>query len=342
VKLSVLDQSPISEGSNAVEALANTARLAQEAERLGYHRFWVSEHHFTMSLAGSSPEVLIAHLGAKTSTIRIGSGGVMLPHYSPFKVAENFRLLEGLYPGRIDLGLGRAPGGMPLATQALQEGRTAAGFDRYPEQLQDLAAYLHDALEDGHPFAGLRATPLVPTAPEVWLLGSSDESARLAAYRGAGFAFAHFINGYGGAEAMRWYQENFRPSVLGDQPKSMVAVFAVCAETEQEADRLASSLDLSLLLREKGTGANSQGLPSPEKASRYPYTPYDLNRIAANRRRMVVGTPEQVKSRLLQMGEQYNASEMMVVTRTFDFENTVKSYRLLADVFGLTGSASSA
>ncbi|MDF2958267.1 MAG: hypothetical protein K0S39_2 [Paenibacillus sp.] len=335
MKVSVLDQSPIAEGSNAVEALANTARLAQETEKLGYHRFWVSEHHYTLSLAGSSPEVLISHLAAKTSSIRVGSGGVMLPHYSPYKVAENFRLLEGLYPGRIDLGLGRAPGGMPLATRALQEGQASAGIDRYPDQLQDLTAYLHDTVGDNHRFAGLRATPVVSTAPEVWLLGSSEESAKLAAYRGAGFAFAHFINGYGGAEAMHWYQEHFQPSVLGDKPKSIVAVFAICADTEREADQAASSLDLSLLLLEKGAGLSSQGFPSVEKAARYPYTAYDLNRIAGNRKRMIVGTPEQVKSKLLQMSEQYNAEELMVVTLTHSFETKLKSYRLLADAFQL-------
>ncbi|UQZ84767.1 Limonene 1,2-monooxygenase [Paenibacillus konkukensis] len=333
MRLSVLDQSPIAEGSTASEALAQTARLAQETEKLGYHRFWVSEHHFTISLAGSSPEVLISHLAAKTKKIRIGSGGVMLPHYSAYKVAENFRLLEALYPGRIDLGIGRAPGGMPLATMALQEGKTGT-LDKYPEQLEDLIAYLHDTLGDSHRFAGLRATPVMDSAPQLWLLGSSGESARLAARTGAGFAFAQFINGYGGADEMRGYQRQFQPSVLGERPSSLLAVFVICGETEEEANDLASSLDLTLLLLEKGR-SSQQGTPSIDKAKRYPYTPFDLSRIEDNRKRMIVGTPEQVKERMLRLAERYGTGEMMVVTITHDFEARLKSYRLLADAFQL-------
>ncbi|WP_028551391.1 LLM class flavin-dependent oxidoreductase [Paenibacillus sp. UNC451MF] len=333
VRLSVLDQSPIAEGSSASEALALTVRLAQETEKLGYYRFWVSEHHFTMSLAGSSPEVLISHLAARTSTMRIGSGGVMLPHYSAYKVAENFRLLEALYPGRIDLGIGRAPGGMPLSTRALQEGKASA-LDKYPEQIKDLIDYLHDSLPDTHAYAGLRATPVVDTSPELWLLGSSGESARLAAQYGAGFAFAQFINGYGGADEMRGYQRQFQPSVLGDKPKSLLAVFVICAETEEEANKTASSLDLRLLLFEKGR-SSVIGTPSVEKAQRYPYTPYDLNRIEDNRKRMIVGTPEQVKAKLLLLAEQYRSEELMIVTITYDFEARLRSYRLLAEAFDL-------
>ncbi|OXM83577.1 LLM class flavin-dependent oxidoreductase [Paenibacillus rigui] len=335
MRLSVLDQSPVAVGSNAVEALANTGRLAEETEKLGYHRFWVSEHHFTASLAGSSPEVLISHLAARTTRLRIGSGGVMLPHYSAYKVAENFRLLEALYPGRIDLGLGRAPGGMPLATQALQEGK-ARGIDRYPEQMDDLIAYLHDSLPDTHPLADLRAMPLIDTVPELWLLGSSGESAKLAAERGAGFAFAHFINGYGGAEEMRAYRRSFQPSVVGGKPRSLVAIHAFCGETEEEADEMASSLDLTLLLREKNR--QTAGVATVAMARNYPYSEYDRSRIEDNRRRMIVGTPEQVKERLQQLAEQYEADEMMIVTITHSMEAKLKSYRLLAEAFQLLPS----
>ncbi|UYZ14118.1 LLM class flavin-dependent oxidoreductase [Brevibacillus sp. WF146] len=334
IRLSVLDQSPIAQGSTAPEALSQTVRLARELDQLGYHRFWVSEHHHTLGLAGSSPEILVAHLAAVTTNMRIGTGGVMLPHYSAYKVAETFRVLEGLHPNRIDLGVGRAPGGMPLATRALQEGKVT-GIDRYPEQLDDLIGYLYDTIDENHKFPGLRATPIVPTAPQLWLLGSSGESARLAAQRGASFAFAHFINGEGGEEAMRWYQEHFQPSLVSDRPQSMVAIFVVCAETEEEANRIASSLDLSLLLLEKGGG--SQGTPSVEAALRYPYTDYDRYRIQENRKRMIVGTKEQVKERILQMSERYNTTEFMVVTITHDFEAKQKSFRLLAEAFGLSG-----
>jgi luciferase family oxidoreductase group 1 len=333
IRLSVLDQSPIPEGKTAVDALKYTGQLAQEVEKLGYTRFWVSEHHFTNSLAGSSPEVLISHLGAITSKIRIGSGGVMLPHYSPYKVAENFRVLEGLYPNRVDLGLGRAPGGMPLSTMVLQEGLHRQG-DPYPQQIEDLMTYLYDLSDQGHRFTGIRATPMIETAPKMWLLGSSGGSAGLAARNGAGYAFAHFINGEGGAEVMRWYQKRFEPSMINDQPQSIVAIFVICGETEEEAELAASSLDLSLLLLEK-QGASRGGTPSIETAQNYPYSDYDRYRIRENRKRMIVGTPDQVKARIEEMSRAYNTEEFMIVTITHDIEAKLKSYRLLANAFQL-------
>ena len=242
IKLSVLDQSPISDGSTAAQAFSHTVTLAQEVEKLGYTRFWVSEHHNSVSLAGSSPEILISHIAAKTERMRVGSGGVMLPHYSPYKVAENFRVLEALYPNRIDLGVGRAPGGMPIATRALQEGKMVS-LDQYPEQIADVAMYLHDQVPENHHYANLKATPVIPTSPDMWLLGSSGESAKIAAQQGASFAFAQFINGYGGPEVMEAYKKQFQPSYLGDKPKSIVAIFVICGETNEEAEKIASSLD---------------------------------------------------------------------------------------------------
>ncbi|WFA19997.1 LLM class flavin-dependent oxidoreductase [Paenibacillus mucilaginosus] len=327
--LSVLDQSPIPEGSTAGETLAETARLAKEAERLGFRRFWVSEHHAAGSLAGSSPEVLISHLAAVTSRIRLGSGGVMLPHYSAYKVAENFRLLEALYPGRIDVGLGRA-GGMPLATRALQEGR--ADIDRYPSRWRTSPPTCGTRWP-GHRFAGLKASPVIPSVPPLWLLGSSDESARIAAEQGTAFAYAHFINGYGGPEAVRRYRDHFRPASEGDRPQSLVAVFTVCAETDEEAERLASSMDLSFLFHEKGV--QRPGIPSPETAANYPYTAYDRMRIESNRSRMIVGSVTTVKAKLIEMSERYGTDELMIVTIMHDFEARLRSYRLLAEAFGL-------
>lgn len=336
IRLSVLDQSPIPEGKSAVEAFQYTTRLAQETEKLGYTRFWVAEHHFTNHLAGSSPEVLISHLAAKTDSIRVGSGGVMLPHYSAYKVAENFRVLEGLYPGRIDLGVGRAPGGMPLASMALQEGRVQQG-DIYPQQVDDLITYLYDLADQRHRFPGLRATPIVETAPEIWLLGSSGGSAAIAARRGTGYAFAHFINGEGGEDVMRWYQKHFQPSHFNDRPRSIVAIFVICGETEEEAELAATSLDLSLLRLDKGEPSN--GTPSIETALTYPYTEYDRYRILENRKRMIVGTKEQVKARIMEMSEAYRTEEFMIVTITHDFEMKLKSYRLLAEAFDLKKTA---
>lgn len=333
MKLSILDQSPVSEGSTPAEALRQTARFAREAEKLGYHRFWVSEHHAAPGLAGSSPEVLISHLAAVTSSIRIGSGAVLLPHYSAFKVAENFRVLEGLYPGRIDLGIGRALGGAGPAVRALQENRLNS-VEHYEQQVRDLIAYLHgSAVESPHRFAGLPVTPAVSTAPEIWLLGSSKESAILASKLETGFAYAQFINGNGGREAVDAYRSGFRPLSAAAEPHALVSVYAVCADTAEEADRLAASTDLSLVLLEKGHV--STGIPSVEAALGYKYTPYDRFRIEENRRRMVVGTPEQVRLQLEQLAERYQCDEIMVGTLTHSFEDRVKSISLMAEACGL-------
>ncbi|HFJ9451474.1 MULTISPECIES: LLM class flavin-dependent oxidoreductase [Bacillus] len=332
IKLSVLDQSPISDGSTAAKAFSHTVTLAQEVEKLGYTRFWVSEHHNSVSLAGSSPEILISHIAAKTERMRVGSGGVMLPHYSPYKVAENFRVLEALYPNRIDLGVGRAPGGMPIATRALQEGKMLS-LDQYPEQIADVAMYLHDQVPENHHYANLKATPVIPTSPDMWLLGSSGESAKIAAQQGASFAFAQFINGYGGPEVMEAYQKQFQPSYLGDKPKSLVAIFVICGETTEEAEKIASSLDLSILLLEQGK--RTTGTPSIETAQNYSYSAYDLFRIKENRQRMIVGDPSSVKEQIVNLSKAYNTDEFMIVTITHRFEDKLNSYRLLANAFNL-------
>ncbi|RAS94020.1 hypothetical protein A6E21_16350, partial [Bacillus cereus] len=294
--------------------------------------FWVSEHHNSVSLAGSSPEILISHIAAKTERMRVGSGGVMLPHYSPYKVAENFRVLEALYPNRIDLGVGRAPGGMPIATRALQEGKMVS-LDQYPEQIADVAMYLHDQVPENHHYANLKATPVIPTSPDMWLLGSSGESAKIAAQQGASFAFAQFINGYGGPEVMEAYQKQFQPSYLGDKPKSIVAIFVICGETTEEAEKIASSLDLSILLLEQGK--RTTGTPSIETAQNYSYSAYDLFRIKENRQRMIVGDPSSVKEQIVNLSKAYNTDEFMIVTITHRFEDKLNSYRLLANAFHL-------
>jgi luciferase family oxidoreductase group 1 len=328
LKLSVLDQSPIAEGMRPEAALKNTVKLAQYVEKLGFTRFWVSEHHDTTSLAGSSPEVLIAHLAAKTEKIRVGSGGVMLPHYSPYKVAENFKVLEGLNPGRIDLGIGRAPGGMPIASMALNHGQHR-DVNQYPEQIDDLMAYLTDNLPDTHPYQGLKASPLISTSPDLWMLGSSPSSAMLAAEKGLPYTFAQFINGEGGPQYTSHYRNNFQPSEFLDQPKNMVAVFVICADTDEEAERVASSIDLSILMIEQGMKSN--GTPGPEKAAAYQYSPFERARITENRKRMVVGNPKKVKGKLLELSEQYETDEIMLVTITYDFEDKLKSFKLVAD-----------
>jgi luciferase family oxidoreductase group 1 len=332
MRLSVLDQSPIKSGSTPADAVHETLDLAQAAERLGYHRYWLAEHHSSSGLAGASPEVLIGHVAACTSRIRVGSGGVMLSHYSPLKVAECFRMLETLFPGRIDLGIGRAPGSDQVTARALRAGPGALGIERFPEQVADLVAYVHDGLPPGHPFAGVRAMPVGPTAPETWLLGSSDESAMLAAHFGLAFSFAHFINAQGGAEVARAYRHHFRPSPYLGAAQSSVAVFALCADTESAALRLAQSRDLFVVRLYTGRMAP---YPSVEEAEAYPYSAQELAIVHHVRGRTVVGAPEQVRERLLALAAEYAADELVVVTITHDPKARLRSYELLAEVFEL-------
>ncbi|MCP3775123.1 LLM class flavin-dependent oxidoreductase [Paenibacillus sp. MZ04-78.2] len=333
LNLGVLDQSPIIPGETAADAMRRTLELAKTVERLGYTRYWVSEHHDTPGLAGSSPEVLIAAIAAHTSRIRVGSAGVLLPHYSPYKVAENFRVLEALYPGRIDLGIGRAPGGMPIASEALRYGRPKDREEHFAVMLRDLGGFLSDWMEPGHRFEGVRATPLVDTAPELWLLGSSGFSADRASELGGAFSFAHFINGDGGHEAVRRYFANYRPGPLGASPQANVCVIVICADTDEEAERLAASTDLRLLLLEQGQFR--WPFPTPEEAANYPYTDWDRMRIRANRRRMIVGGPEKVRTQMLEFSKGYGVEELIVLTYTYDFQARLRSYDLLAEVFGL-------
>lgn len=329
MRLSVLDHSHVSEGRTVKDTLEETRKLAIEAERLGYARFWMSEHHSGKSLASSSPEVLIAHIAAATSTIRVGSGGIMLPHYSAYKVAENFRLLEALHPGRIDLGVGRAPGGMPIATRALQEFKMM-DIRYYPQQIADLAGYLHDALPADHRFAGLIASPVIDTVPEVWLLGSSDESARIAAAQGASYAFAQFFGTPGGEAAIRYYGEHFQPSILNDgKPHTMIAVSVICADTEEEAQRLARSAELFFL--QIGRGAVLDEFPSVETAERYAYSPFELQHLAQRRKDTIIGNPMQVRAKLEAIRERYDADELMIVGMIHDFEARLRSFRLTAE-----------
>lgn len=331
MKLSVLDHSHVNEGRSVKDALNETVALAQEAERLGYSRFWVSEHHGTASLASSSPEVLIAHLAAHTEHIRIGSGGVMLPHYSAYKVAENFKLLEALHPGRIDVGLGRAPGGMPIATRALQEHKRV-DIDLYPQQVTDLNDYLHDVNPADHRFAGLRAFPETQTIPELWLLGSSDGSARIAAQLGTAYAFAQFF-GAAGDEALQHYFAYFRPSAYNSKPKALAAVMVICGDSEDEARQLAKSNELFFL--KLLSGQELSYLPSVKTATEYPYSAAEHQMIEQMRSRRFIGTPLQVKEGLKRYADRMNLDELMIVSHIHDFDKRIQSYRHVAEAFDL-------
>lgn len=332
MKLSVLDQSPILAGTHPGEALRQTTELAKWTDKLGFHRFWVSEHHSTKSLAGSAPEILATHLAAQTDRIRIGTGGVLLPHYSSYKVAEAFRVLETLHPNRIDLGVGRAPGGMPNVNLALNRGQLPKVED-YPGQVEELMNYLHG--HDPHEM-DICATPKSDTAPPIWMLGSSGTSARLAADLGVSYSFAHFINGRGGVRAMDRYQDYFSSSMQQSDPRGNVSVFVVCAETDEHAEYLASSLDLALLQIEQG--GKRTHFPTPEEALSHSYTMFEEERIQENRNRMIVGSADKVKEELEHLAEIYHVDEVIVNTIVAPFEDRLNSYELLANAFQLSAN----
>ena len=331
MRLSILDQSPIISGFTPAHAIAETIKLAQAAERLGYFRYWLAEHHSLAALADPCPEILVTRVAAATSTIRVGTGGILLPHYSALKVAEQFRMLEALFPQRIDLGIGRAPGGDRTTALAMGEGRYS-GAEDFPEQVQFLVAYLDDALPAGHPFAQVKAQPAGPTSPEVWLLGSSDYSGALAAQLGLNFAFAHFISADGGDRVMRDYKQHFQPSRRAREPRALLTIFAICAATDAEAHRRAASIDLRRLNMDYGL---NQPVPTQHEAESRDYNEAEKARIAHNRRRVVLGAPETVKSRLLALRDQFEADELMVITITGDYRTRLESYELIAGAFGL-------
>lgn len=334
IRLSVLDQSPVRKNGTARQALQETTQLAITAERLGYTRFWVAEHHNTRGLAGSTPEVLIAHLAGKTQFIRVGSGGVMLPHYSALKVAENFRMLETLFPGRIDLGIGRAPGTDRPTAAALNPYNTFSEQD-FMQQLTDLGHYLNDTWAPGPDSAPIQATPVPETVPPVWLLSSSGQSGMFAAHFGFGFSFAHFINPTGGPQMIQLYRSHFQPAEHLAAPTANVSIFVLCADTDQKAQELQAVMDLLMLRIEKGIRA---GVPPYADAAAQEYTAAEQARILYNRQRTVTGTPEQVKTRLTELAAAYDVDELVVVTITHDFADRLRSYELLAQAFELESS----
>jgi luciferase family oxidoreductase group 1 len=324
--LSVLDQSPIADGATGADALRNSVDLARRAEQLGFHRYWVAEHHGTPALACASPEVLIAAIGAATSRIRVGSGGVMLPHYSPLKVAETFTMLAGLFPGRIDLGLGRAAGTDPATTFALQRDRRAVAPDDFPQQLAELLGYLRNALPPDHPFARLaEILPGRPEIPDLWLLGSSPQSGIWAAEAGLPYAFADFISPTGAPIAAR-YREEFTPGVI-DAPRVIAAVTAICAETDAEAERLASSSRMLFTLLREG---KLLPVPTVETAVRFfEERGRDFTKQPPGRR-AIVGSPAKVRAGLEAVAEEYGADEIMIVAITHDHDARMRSYELIA------------
>jgi len=328
MRLSILDQSPVISGQDASRAVAETLALARRAEELGYERYWLAEHHAIAALADPCPEVLLARLGAETRRMRVGTGGVLLPYYSAFRTAETFRMLEALYPGRVDLGIGRAPGGDAATARAVGGGRFPDA-DRFPEQVWELVGLLEDSLPDGHPLKRLRLQPETRTSPEVWLLGSSSYSGALAAQLGLAFAFAHFINPRGGDAVARRYREEFQPAG-GRQPRVIVCTFAICGETDEDAERLAAPIDL----RRLHMALNIDSLvPTAEEAAAHRYSAEEQRYVTEQRARAVIGGQERCRREIEAMAERYAADEVMILTITGDYASRLRSYERLAEAF---------
>ena len=339
LSLSILDQSTITSGHGPAEAIQNTLAAARLADEWGFARYWLAEHHTSESHAGSAPEMLVAAIAATTRRIRIGTAGVMLPHYSALKVAEQFRVAEAIAPGRIDLGLGRAPGSDGRTAFALNP-RANEAAEQFPAMVRDLMGWLGDGMVENHPFRAVRASPQVATRPEVWILGSSDFGAQVAAYFGLPYCFAHFISDQGSEQAMAVYQEGFRP--MPDQPGRLaaphgaLAVFALTADTEAEAWRQFQSRALSRLMRDKGQYVP---LPSIEEAEAYPYSEHERAHIERMKAKALVGAPEQVKAKLEALASRHGAREIAVLTATHNPAARLRSYQLLAEVFNLRETA---
>lgn len=317
--LSVLDQSPVISGLGARRAIEETLALARRAEQLGYHRYWLAEHHAIAALADPCPEILLARLGAETKSMRIGTGGVLLPYYSAFRTAESFRMLEALYPGRVDLGIGRAPGGDARTAHAVAGG----GFPdaaRFPQQVLELKSLL----EGSH--RPVRLQPEVDTTPQIWLLGSSDYSGALAAQLGLPFAFAHFINPRGGDLVTRAYKEHFE----GEKPRAIVCTFAIVAQTDEEAERLAAPIDLRRL--HMALNIDSP-IPTDEEAARHRYSEDERQYVRSQRDRAVIGGVDKAVRELKALVERYAADELMILTITGDYESRRRSYELLIEAF---------
>lgn len=330
IPTSILDLTPVPAGVGARVALENSIALAVAAEGLGYHRYWVAEHHNSPTMACPAPEIMMSHIACATGTIRVGSGGIMLPNHSPLHVAEAFRVLEALHPGRIDLGIGRAPGTDSLTAYALRRG--ASGAEDFPEQLAELLAYTDTGFPSDHPFAGIAAEPREIPLPPIWILGSSDYGAQVAATMGVGFAFARHLNPRGAADAIARYRAQFRPSGKIPAPRVILATSAICADTSQRANDLAASMALGVIRLRSGRAAP---LPTPEEALAYSYTAEEEDQVRRYRRAQVVGTGDEVRDELLELVRLTGADELMLMAMVHSHRERVHSYGVVAGALGL-------
>ncbi|MCM3669288.1 LLM class flavin-dependent oxidoreductase [Mesobacillus maritimus] len=330
MKLSILDQAPISSGYTAKQALEASVKLARAGEELGYTRYWIAEHHDLPGLACPAPEVMLSYIGAQTNKIRIGSGAVLLPHYKPYKVAELYNMLATLFPNRIDIGIGRAPGGSAEATTALSENYLQQVWN-LPSLVTDLLHFINDDYIPANPHATLSATPVPDTPPEVWLLGTGKKSAILAANEGLSYAFGQFMSSEDGKGIIDQYRNAFKPREHGSGPKIILTVSVICAETTERAEEIAlSSLVWSRQL-EKGNG--KKGVPSINEAKTYPITEEEKQQLEMQKQKMIIGNPKEVKSKLKELQAFYRADELMIVTISHSIDDKIQSYRLIMDEY---------
>ena len=328
--LSILDLTPVPSGSSPAEAIRNTLDLARHADRWGYSRYWVAEHHNTPGMACPAPEVMIGQIAAATEHIRVGSGGVMLPNHSALRVAEGFRVLEALHPGRIDLGIGRAPGTDSVTAFALR--RAQLDGNEFPNQLAELFAFAGDGFPDDHPFRTVSAEPSEVDLPPVWILGSSDFGAQVAAAFGLGFAFARHLNPRGAADALRVYREGFAPSARCSAPRTILTVSAIAADTAEQAEHLALSLALGVVRMRQGRPGK---LPTPQQAADHDWTEAEQDQLRRYRRAQILGTASDVRDRIAAVVHETGADEVMVMTTVHDHGERLRSYELIAQACGL-------
>jgi luciferase family oxidoreductase group 1 len=330
--LSVLDLSPVTTATSGAQALRNSLDLARLTDRLGYTRYWLAEHHNLPNIASSAPDIMIGQIAAATTRLRVGAGGVMLPNHAPLAVAERYKVLEGLFPGRIDLGIGRAPGTDPVTSYALRRRQDDPAGDDFLERFQELLLFEQGGFPDSHPFRRVHAMPSDVALPPIYLLGSSGYSAQLAAHVGAGFSFAHHFSDFDPVGPMTVYRAQFKPSPARSEPCAILAVHVVCADSDAEAERLATSIDLNFARRRQG---QYLPIPSPEEAAAYEYSPTDRALIAQNRARLIVGGKDKVIAHLEPLIKATEADEVMVTSMIYDHAARKHCYELLAEAFGL-------
>lgn len=327
MKLSILDQSPISSGTTPQEALQTSIRLAQLGEKLGYHRYWISEHHDLYGLASSNPAVMLGIIGAQTEKIKLGSGAVLLPYYKPFHVAETYNLLATLFPKRIDLGLGRAPGGSAEVSMALSD-NFLNEVNQFPQKIDELINFVHHRFSSDELFGKIKPTPIPDEAPLIWLLGTSDKSGKLAAEKGLPYAFGHFMSEANGIDIIESYKRNFKSNII-DSPYVIVTISAICADTDDEANELAKSMLAWKVLQERN--ADDLTVPSIEEFNALTFSNEEINKMEAMKRRMIVGSQEKVASQIESLQQKYGADEIMIVTITHDDVGKYNSYKLISE-----------